>query len=305
MEATYCRWFGEERHRRSHQRWSGGGSCFSPCRYRGASGGLHCPSWDSAVERSWERRGKPSGCRAAGAGSCRECPGEWLATPWWVSVCSSPPLVPGVGLLRQDPFFSAEPYKGQQHDITQENLLHILDFWHSNILSVPKPQGKDLWLRCVGEKCKVSKDSSRKLIICSNVIYNPVTSESFPHPCCWIQEGQSTALELKGMTFRTWILFHFCQTCLFKRPPPLTVSKLHSDLVETSNTAKILLQMYQKFVLSCPEPDPPSLWSEFHTKPFGLIFVSLYLSEWNLMWPEPTSNKLSLLFHLFPSESHK
>lgn len=37
------------------------------------------------------------------------------------------------------------------------------------------------------------------------------------------------------------------------------VSKLHSDLVEMSNTAKILLQMYQKFVLSCPEPDPPSL----------------------------------------------
>lgn len=206
-------------------------------------------------------------------------------------------------MLRQDPFFSAEAYKGQQHDITQENRLHILDFWQSNILSVPKPQGKDLWLRCVGEKCKVSKDSSRKLIICSNVIYNPVTSESFPRLYCWIQEGQSTALELKGMTLRTWIIFLFWPECLFRLPPSLTVSKLHSDLVETSNTAKILLQMYQKLILSCPEPDSPFIMVQVpHQACWADICVTWF--KWRELHMSRAYFK-SLLFLLFPSESHK
>lgn len=114
--------------------------------------------------------------------------------PALLSICDSMPLCASplplgrLCLERESsdrfPFFSAGAYKGQQSDITQEKLLHILDFCQSNILSVLKPQGKDLWLRCGVEKCKVSKDSSQKLIICSNVIYNPVTSESFPRPYC-------------------------------------------------------------------------------------------------------------------------
>lgn len=82
--ATYCKWFGEERRRRSHQRWFGGGSCSSLYLCRGAWGDLRSPSWDSAAERSWERRGQPSGCRepaACSPGSCRDCFAAWLSGP--------------------------------------------------------------------------------------------------------------------------------------------------------------------------------------------------------------------------------